>query len=89
MSDNNDAKELLERYKAMKEKDEGACPDGGRCPTCGRRDAAPFVPTYPPYQPGPIWIAPYNPWRGPWWVGGQSTTSANTTVKMPWETNAT
>jgi hypothetical protein len=62
---------------------EKACPDCGRCPTCGRRDAVPYVPMYPPYQPGTIWIAPYNPWRGPWWIGGQCTNSSLTAGTEP------
>jgi len=62
--DNGQIEKLKQQWEAERKRD-ACCPNCGRCPTCGRRDALPWAPRYP----APVWwVAPQQPpWYGPWW----------------------
>lgn len=92
-----DNTELLKRIQEEFDKRDAKrpCPSCGHCPECGRRDALPVVPTYPPYQPGPVWIVPPYQFR-PWWqnpvttggaIGSSAATGAGVSGTTVWFVN--
>lgn len=84
-------KELLEKLREMTEQKDAngggaCCPNCGHCPTCGRRNAAPWYPVQPYYRP--YWIIP-NVWgysTTDTFMGTTSTATAETSGYVTYNT---